>query len=84
MMIVKYSIKHYEFTKFTYNSIGTVRQEDTHLILKGQVVIAVLISVLNQTSQTEKGGVMVLEVAQALDDPIPLDLMHIESRLDYQ
>lgn len=48
------------------------------------MVIAVLISVPNQTSQTEKGGVMVLEVAQALDDPIPLDLMHIESHLDYQ
>ena len=77
-------MNYYEFTKFTYNFIGTVRQEDTHLILKGQVVIAVLISVLNQTSQPEKGGVMVLEVAQALDDPIPLDLMHIESRLDYQ
>ena len=46
--------------------------------------IVVLISALNQTSLTEKGEVMVLEVAQALDDPIPLDLMHIESRLDYQ
>ena len=77
-------MKYYEFTKFTYNSIGTVRQEDTHLILKGQEVIAVLISVLNQTSQTEKGGVMVLEVAQARDGPILLDLMHIESLLDYQ
>ena len=46
--------------------------------------IVVLISVLNLTSLTEKGEVMVLEVAQARDGPILLDLMHIESLLDYQ
>ena len=75
---------HYEFIKFSHNLVGIVQQEDTHLILKGQVDIVVLISVLNQTSLTEKGEVMVLEVAQARDGPILLDLMHIESLLDYQ
>ena len=75
---------HYEFIKFSHNLVGIVQQEDTHLILKGQVDIVVLISVLNQTSLTEKGEAMVLEVAQARDGPILLDLMHIESLLDYQ
>ena len=75
---------HYEFIKFSHNLVGIVQQEDTHLILKGRVDIVVLISVLNQTSLTEKGEVMVLEVAQARDGPILLDLMHIESLLDYQ
>ena len=70
--------------KFFHNLVGIVQQEDTHLILKGRVDIVVLISVLNQTSLTEKGEVMVLEVAQARDGPILLDLMHIESLLDYQ
>ena len=70
--------------KFFHNLVGIVQQEDTHLILKGRVDIVVLISVLNQTSLTEKGEVMVLEVAPARDGPILLDLMHIESLLDYQ